>query len=100
MRNSKTVFIVILNALCGPQPVFRNGYGVLETFETKDKANEAISEDLEDIREAVEMGEMSDEYDDDDYGVAEGQLDGTQLTYEYKGKKYQMDLSDEDAVEL
>ncbi len=99
MTNSNEIkngFIVMLVLGFGSlQPVFREDEELM-FFDTKEAAQAEIDDCLQSVKEAVEKGDMSDEYEQDDYCIYPATLIGTIICTTIDGIHHCMDITDED----
>lgn len=96
---TKQVFIVLLNLVHGGshQPIFRDDDDNLELYDTREAAQAAIDECVEETIEATQNGDMEEAYSQDDYDVVEATYDGRFIQYTWHGDKYIMERKSEDS---
>lgn len=93
---AKQIFIVCQVLGFGSlQPVFHDDDGLM-LFDSKEEAETEIQDCLNEVREAVSKGDMSDEYERDDYDILPAKIDGDKIKCEHDGDIYTMVRTDDD----
>ena len=91
----KTYIVCLILGAGSLQPVFREDE-YLMNFKTKKTAIAEIREMVNEVKEAVERGDMSDPYHMNDYKVIETILKGETLIIPLEDGIYHMNVKDED----
>lgn len=94
-RQPKPGFIVLQVLMGSFQPVFKDD-DKLMFFDTEAAAQAEIDDCIKEIKDAVEKGDMSDEYTQDDYKIIPAIKTGATIDCEVDGEKFTMDITDDD----